>query len=599
LSATQLSPHRTTRLPRLARVERRRERVGMRVLRGALWVVGVVAGVAVVSRPTLAEEGLGGLDAKIVLNLVVGWSFMASGLVGWARRPENRIGALMVATGLLWFAPELLSQSASSVPFTLGVWIWNAWAVALVLLLLAFPTGRLAGGRDRLLVAAVFVPAIPMQALWLVFLQSVGGPANAFLIWPDADAAATVDTAQRVIALASFLVLLAVLVRRWLVASPPLRRLLTPVVAGAAAILLFGLVIVLDKVGGRTVFLDDLFRVILVGVPIAFLIGILRARLARWGIGDLVVELREPRPPEAVREAIGRALGDPSLDLAYWVPEYAAYVGADGRPIELPSDGCGRVTTRVDRGGRRVAALVHDASLRDEPELVGAVCAAAGIALDNARLEADLRARLEELRGSRARIVEVSDTERRRLERNLHDGAQQRLVCLSIELRLLASRLPGDSHEGRILAAAREELATSLEELRELAKGLHPAVLSDHGLPVALETLATNAPLPVRLTVDVPDRLPEPVEVAAYYFVAETLTNVAKYAHASAVGVDVSHRDGRLVVQVADDGVGGADPSGGSGLRGLADRVEALGGCLFVTSRPGEGTTVQAEIVCA
>jgi signal transduction histidine kinase len=570
----------------------------MSVLRGALWLVGVVAGVALVRRPTLAEEGLGGLDAKVVLNLIVGWSFMASGLVGWARRPENRVGALMVVTGLLWFAPELLSQSASSVPFTLGVWIWNGWAVALVLLLLAFPTGRLAGRLDGLLVAAVFVPAIPMQALWLLFLESVGGPANAFLIWPDADAAAAVDTAQRVIALASFVVLLAVLVRRWLGASPPLRRLLTPVVAGAGAILLFGLVIVLDKVGGRTEFLDDFFRVILVGVPIAFLIGILRARLARWGIGDLVVELREPRPPEAVREAIGRALGDPSLDLAYWVPEYAAYVGADGRPMELPSDGGGRVTTRVDRGGRRVAALVHDASLRDEPELVGAVCAAAGIALDNARLEADLRARLEELRGSRARIVEAGDTERRRLERNLHDGAQQRLVCLSLELRLLASRLPDDSREGRILAGAREELATALEELRELAKGLHPAVLSDHGLPVALETLATNAPLPVRLTVNVPDRLPEPVEVAAYYFVAETLTNVAKYAHASAVGVDVSHADARLVVQVADDGVGGADASGGSGLRGLADRVEALGGWLRVASPEGEGTTVRAEIPC-
>jgi hypothetical protein len=194
----------------------------------------------------------------------------------------------MVATGLLWFAPELLSQAASSVPYTLGVWIWNAWAVALVLLLLAFPTGRLAGGLERFLVAAVFLPAIPMQALWLLFLESVVGPANAFLIWPDANAAAVVDTAQRVVALASFVVLLAVLVRRWLRASPPLRRLLTPVVAGAGAILLFGLVIVLDKVGGRTEFLDDLFRVILVAVPIAFLIGILRARLEV--VGGLGIE---------------------------------------------------------------------------------------------------------------------------------------------------------------------------------------------------------------------------------------------------------------------------------------------------------------------
>src|SRR3954447_2839932 len=253
----------------------------MAVLRAVLWVAGLLAGVAMVRRPILAEQGLGGLDAKMVLNLVVGWSFMASGLVGWARRPENRVGALMVATGLLWFSPELLSQSASSVPFTLGVWIWNAWAVALVLLLLAFPTGRLAGRLDRLLVAAVFVPAIPMQALWLLFLDGVGGPRNAFLVWPDAAAAAPVDTAQRVIAPAVFVALRAVLVRRGLGASPPLRRVLTPVVAGAGAIFLFGLVIVLDKLGSPTGFLDDCFRIILVAVPIAFLVSILRARLAR------------------------------------------------------------------------------------------------------------------------------------------------------------------------------------------------------------------------------------------------------------------------------------------------------------------------------
>jgi signal transduction histidine kinase len=571
----------------------------MRVLRATLWVVGFVAGVAMVRRPILAEEGLGGLDAEMVLNLIVGWSFMASGLVGWARRPENRVGALMVATGLLWLAPELLTQSASSVPFTLGVWIWNAWAVALVLLLLAFPTGRLAARVDTLLVAAVFVPAIPMQALWLFFLEGVGGPANAFLIWPDAGAAAAVDTAQRVVALAVFVALLAVLVRRWLGASPPLRRVLTPVVAGAGAILLFGLVIVLDKVGGRTEFLDDLFRVILVAVPIAFLVSMLRARLARWGIGDLVVELREPRPPGAVREAIGRALGDPSLDLAYWVPEYAAYVGADGRAIELPSDGGGRVTTHVDRGGRRVAALVHDASLRDEPELVGAVCAAAGIALDNERLEADLRARLEELRGSRARIVEAGDTERRRLERNLHDGAQQRLVCLSIELRLLASRLAPDSEEGRLLAAAREELATSLEELRAIARGLHPAVVSGHGLQVALDTLVAKAAVPVALSTDLDGRLDEATEVAAYYVVSESLANIGKHARASAATVSVGRDSGTLVVEVTDDGIGGADTESGTGLRGLADRVEARGGRLRVWTPRGGGTRVRAEIPCA
>jgi signal transduction histidine kinase len=229
---------------------------------------------------------------------------------------------------------------------------------------------------------------------------------------------------------------------------------------------------------------------------------------------------------------------------------------------------------------------------------VGAVCAAAGIALENERLQADLRARLAELRGSRARIVQAGDAERRRLERNLHDGAQQRLVSLSLELQLLASRLEHDSEAAQLLAAAREGLAASLIELRELAQGIHPAVLSDHGLAVALEAVAARAPLRVQLTVDVDGRLPEPVEVAAYYLVSEGLTNVAKYAHASAAAVHVERDNGRLVVEVTDDGVGGAHPDQGSGLRGLADRVEALNGRVRIWSPPSAGTRVRAEIPC-
>ena len=237
---------------------------------------------------------------------------------------------------------------------------------------------------------------------------------------------------------------------------------------------------------------------------------------------------------------MARALGDPSLTLAFWLPEFEGYVGVDGRPVSLPTEGSGRVATIVERGHRQVAALVHDESLREEPELVAAVCAAAGIALENERLQADLRARLEELRGSRARIVEAGDAERRRLERNLHDGAQQRLISLSVALRLVASRLQPGSEAARLLEEARAELKESSHELRELAQGIHPGVLSDHGLGVALETLAARAPLRVQLSVDVDARLPEPVEVAAYYLVAEGLTNVAKYAQASAATVQVS-----------------------------------------------------------
>jgi PAS domain S-box-containing protein len=202
----------------------------------------------------------------------------------------------------------------------------------------------------------------------------------------------------------------------------------------------------------------------------------------------------------------------------------------------------------------------------------------------------------EAIRASRARIVEAQDQARRRLERDLHDGAQQRLVALSVSLRLAEAKLAGDADGARqLLTASREELGHAIDELRELARGIHPAVLTDRGLAAALEALAGRVPLPVELTV--PDeRLPAPVEAAAYYLVAEALTNVARYAAATSASVAVTRLDGTLTVVVSDDGVGGADPTGGSGLRGLADRVAALDGTLSVESPPGGGTCVRAEI---
>jgi signal transduction histidine kinase len=246
-----------------------------------------------------------------------------------------------------------------------------------------------------------------------------------------------------------------------------------------------------------------------------------------------------------------------------------------------------------------VAALVHDASLRDDPELIEAVCAAAGLALENERLQAELRAHLDELRASRARIVEAADAERRRLERDLHDSTQQRLVSVSMALGLAESKLASDPEGSRrILDETRKTLATALQELRELSQGIHPAILTERGLGPALQELAYSAPVPIELSLPFEERLPQPVEAAAYYLVAEGLTNAAKYASASAVSVSVHQRNGRALVEVRDDGVGGANPARGTGLRGLADRVEALGGKLSVESPPGGGTQLRAEIPC-
>ena len=246
-----------------------------------------------------------------------------------------------------------------------------------------------------------------------------------------------------------------------------------------------------------------------------------------------------------------------------------------------------------------MAALVHDPSLNHEPELLDAVSAAAGIALENGRLHVELKARLEELRGSRRRVIEAGQKERQRLERNLHYGAQQRLIALSLELGLLGERLGSDSDARAGVDQARSEIALSLAELRAVARGLHPAVVSGHGLAVALESLAAGASVPVRLTVGLDGRLPERVEVAAYYVVCESLANIGKHAHASSATVDVARTNGRVVVEIVDNGVGGADSERGTGLRGLADRVEALAGGLRIWTPRGGGTRVRAEIPCA
>jgi signal transduction histidine kinase len=241
---------------------------------------------------------------------------------------------------------------------------------------------------------------------------------------------------------------------------------------------------------------------------------------------------------------------------------------------------------------------VHDGSLRDEAELLEAVSAAAGIALENGRLHAELNARLIELRGSRGRMIEAGRAERKRLERDLHDGAQQRLIALSLELRLLERQMSRESGLTEALSHARREIALSLEELREVARGIHPAVVTGHGLAVALESLAARASVPVRLTVELDARLPEPLEVAAYYVICECLANVDRHAQATTAAIDVTRANGDVIVEVSDDGIGGADTERGSGLRGIADRVEALGGRVRVWTHPGSGTRLRAEIPC-
>jgi signal transduction histidine kinase len=335
-------------------------------------------------------------------------------------------------------------------------------------------------------------------------------------------------------------------------------------------------------------------------VPVAVLFVFLQRRLARGMVAGLVVELGGPSASADLRQALARALGDPSLELAFWFPPEHRYVDGDGAPVKLPEGDSSRCATFVARDGQPVAVLVHDPVLEDNAELVQSVCAAASLALENERLQAELRARLVELQASRARLVQATDAERRRIERDLHDGTQQRLVSIAMSLGLLETKLPAQATAARpIVRETREALALALAELRELTHGINPPLLTERGLSPALDELCRRAALPTHLDLELDRRLPDQIETAAYFMASEALTNAAKHSHGSEVRVAASYEDQTLTVEVADDGIGGAIAAGGSGLRGLADRVEALGGRFTVSSPPGRGTTLRAEIPCA
>ncbi len=299
-----------------------------------------------------------------------------------------------------------------------------------------------------------------------------------------------------------------------------------------------------------------------------------------------------------VREMLAESLGDRTLSIAYWLADREIFVDEAGRAVTLPATGSGRAWTAVERDGRRVAAILHDAELDTSPELVHAAAAAAALAIDNERLKADLRARVEELRVSRVRIVQAGDAARRQIERDLHDGAQQQLVGLALDLRMLKTRLK-DPGERAAVDDLAEKLGAALHELRELARGIHPVVLTAQGLGPAVESLAHRTSVPVECVVDVgAERLSPPIEAAAYFLVAEALTNVVRYAGATSALVEIRRDGDDVVVEVLDDGVGGADMTAGTGLRGLADRISALEGTLRVDSPRGGGTRVQAWIPC-
>jgi signal transduction histidine kinase len=571
---------------------------GLRRALIGLAIAGFALGLAALALVT-TSKGEPDPAGWIVLALTLGWAFAGAGIFAWWRRPENRTGPLMTLVGFLWFLGALSSADAPWA-YTLGVLLTSLWIGALVHMLVAFPTGRVEPGLERALVVAGWASSITLPVVAALVTAKPNGckdcPANLVLVWDSKTASDVVDALGAVISVALLVGLGVVLIRRWRGFGKVQRRALSPVVWTGALVAALGVATVVPVAVGAdrvSAIVDYVLIVVITALPFAFLLGLMRSSLSRAGA---VSALFERLGGVSARDALAEALGDDSLALAYWLPDQGRYVDARGRTVALPEPDSGRAVTVIERDGAPVAAIVHAPALLDDRELVRTAGVAAALALQNERLAAEVRARYDDLRAASARLVAAGDAARRRIERDLHDGAQQRLVSLSVTLNLARKHAEPGSRTATLLDSAMTELTAGLSELRELARGIHPAVLTDRGLDHALEALAARAPMPVTISGELSERLPPAVESAAYFVVMEALTNVAKYASATTAAVTVERIDGHVVVGVADDGIGGADPRAGTGLVGLADRVAALGGRLMVESPHGGGTVVRAEM---
>jgi signal transduction histidine kinase len=533
---------------------------------------------------------------QAVVDLSVTWAFAGAAVVALSRPSLRRSGWLMAAVAATWFLYDL-QLSTIPVIWTLGWLFGDVYLAVVAQLVLSFPEGRIWSTPARVVVALAYVATVGMASLAALFQPDA---ANLLLIEANQNLADRIGELASGLGVALTCAYVILIARRLLTLQRVARRAASPLLVGAllsTPILFVGLI---ANARGNSVLSDrlevvDRFATIL--VPLGFALGLLWSRLRHSGASSLVVELREGGP-ETLRDRLARALGDPTLEVAYWVagPEPGRYVDAGGFAVDLPESGS-RAVTHVVAGGAPVAALVHDPALLEEPELVESVRATAALVLENERLAAEIRAQLAEVQASRARIVAATDEERRRLERDLHDGAQQRLVGLSLKLAL--AQAGAEPAAADALANAQADLEGALAELREFARGVHPSILREDGLDAALQTLARRTSVPVDLSGSVGERLPDAVELATYFFVSEALTNVAKHARASRVDVTVELRADVLRVRVADDGVGGAEADIGSGLAGLSDRLAALDGTLDIESAPGLGTTLRATIPCA
>jgi signal transduction histidine kinase len=520
----------------------------------------------------------------------------------------------MVAEGFSWYLSNL---QGLAVPLlvALGIWFDSLNTVILGHLILALPYGRIVSRWRRLLVVTAYGFILCIGLARTVAYDPAAHPngnylacasctRNLFFAPRATPLSAWLETSYHVGAAAFALLIAGTLAVRWFRTARPNR--LGTLAAWSLASLTATLIIVAwytvhrenqGLVSTALIWLADLVQG---AIPVGFLLLPLRRQLASAAVADLVVGVGRAPTVSELRDALAKALRDPGLELGFWIAERGQYVDADGRDLELPGPDAVRTTTHVgQRDGTPLAAMVHERMLLDERHLMDGAKAATMLGLENELLQAQVQAQLEEVRASRVRIVEAGDAERRRVERDIHDGAQQRLVSALLRLGIIRRDVVQRGVESLAadLEGVAREVRTALAEVRELARGIHPAALTQGGLAAAVSGLAERAPLPVEVSIT-RGRYPRLIEATAFFVISEAFTNAARYSGAGMIRICAGPIGDTLLVEVTDDGVGGADPARGTGLLGLQDRAAAVGGTVRIDSPPGGGTCVQAELPC-
>ncbi len=552
----------------------------------------------------LAHVNAGAPAQFLFLEGSLGLLFLLAGAVAWFRRPEALTGPILTLSGFLWFAGGWTSIGIEPyVGFAFA--LERLYDPLLAFLALSFPARRPIS-RAAILTLATLTAAYVARSGFRLLL--VGGLIDEQVLGPAEIVTGTV-------AFIAAVTVAGLTVHRVLRASPAAARIMRPVgMAGVIAAISAAYDNLELTYGWLTeqplntlpepwseVFSWTLFAFVAL-VPLGFLVGTLRTRLRHGAIAPLALELDKSADPRRLERALAVALGDPSLRLFVYDRGARQWRDSNGTAAALPTENDGRAITRLASDGQDMAAIAHDDALREDPALVGAATAVLRLAIENERLTADVRAQLAEVRASRARILEAAQQERTRIERDLHDGVQQRLLSVALMLQSATTEARREVPKATFvhrLDETSDELKSAIDELRELARGIHPALLTEEGLGVAVTALARRSSVPVELDIELGRRLPAAVEATGYYVVAEALTNVTRHARARSAKVTIKLDENSLNVEVADDGAGGADFTRGSGLRGLADRLDAIAGRLEVLDGSSGGTRLTAVIPCA